>query len=280
MLAIVDGDIVRYRTGFASNDVNEAIACARANETMEQILGATGANRYRVYLSDSLENNYRTKLSPTYKSSRLKQPKPIHHEALGLFLKQEWGAVVSPLQEADDALGIDQTFFVENGGYYDYDYGESVICSIDKDLLQVPGKHYNWVKNEWFEQNYLEGLRCFYVQCLTGDRTDDVSGIQGIGPVKAGRALAGCETEEEMIEVCRGMWNDDAAFQLAGSLLWVRRYEGEMWSFTRGIKQKSLSSNMQHEEQDPSSEHGSPGRNGVPPVGLQEADMTPTDSPL
>lgn len=287
MLALVDGDIVRYRTGFASNDVSEAIACARANETMEQILNAVKATEYRVYLSDSKENNFRYKIYPRYKESREKQPKPVHHEALKLFLEQEWGAVVTPGQEADDALGIDQTLGSFNGktsGFQPEDGGSippprsTIICSIDKDLLQVPGLHYNWVRNEFKEQTYIEGLRCFYEQCLSGDRTDDVFGIQGIGAVKSKRALAGCETEEEMIEVCRGMWMDDDALLLTGRLLWVRRYEGEMWKFTTQdteVKSQSLVKRLR--VQDPSSEHGIPEPNGAPEHGSPEEGMIQSD---
>lgn len=274
MLALIDGDIVRYRTGFASNDVSEAIACVRANETMEQILRAVNADQYRVYLSDSKENNFRYKLYPRYKESREKQAKPVHHEALKDFLIQEWGARVTPNQEADDALGIDQTDSWENSHHVE----PTVICSIDKDLLQVPGLHYNWVKNETKEQTYIEGLRCFYEQCLSGDRTDDVFGIQGIGAVKSKRALAGCQTAEEMIEVVRGMWMDDEALLMTGRLLWVRRYPEEMWSFTTpDMEQELQSSQMTQKDQDPSSGHGTPGRSGVRGHGSQTDDTLPSD---
>lgn len=232
MLALIDGDIVRYRTGFASNDVNEAIACSRANETIEQILEATKATTYQVYLSDSKENNFRYKIYPRYKESREKYPKPKHHDALGWFLKEEWNAKVSEGQEADDALGIDQTAAYE----YAFDGREpTVICSIDKDLLQVPGKHYNWVRDEWLEQDYTEGMRCFFIQCLTGDRTDDIHGIQGIGIKKATKALAGTNSVEGMAETVRKMWMNDEALQLVGSLLWVRRYPNEEWKLSSFI---------------------------------------------
>ncbi len=267
MIALIDGDIVRYRTGFASNTVNEAIACSRANETMEQILRATDAGEFRVFLSDSLKNNFRYHLTPTYKSSREHQPKPIHHEALGLFLKQEWGAVVTYGEEADDALGIHQA-------------PNTIICSIDKDLLQVPGNHYNWVRNEWREVTEYEGIRSFYEQCLTGDRTDDVSGLQGIGPVKARRALEGCRTEAEHFEVVRKMWNNDEALLMTGRLLWVRRKQGELWQFpvciTPDTTALSLSLNTKHEENDQYSEHGTQEKSGHQQHGYPEGDMTPT----
>lgn len=284
MLALIDGDIVRYRTGFASNDVNEAIACARANETIEQILGATNATEFRVYLSDSTQNNFRTKLYPAYKASREGQPKPVHHAALGDFLKSEWGAIVTEGQEADDALGIDQTTEWEKEWHTFEPFTRTILCSIDKDLLQVPGLHYNWVRNEFIEQNYYEGLRRFYLQCLTGDRTDDVYGIHGIGPKKAELAIQSCQSEAEIFNVVRNMWNDDERLLLTGRLLWVRRHEGELWQFptctTQDTTAQLLFSNTTPEESDLSLVLGTPETIGHQPVGSPEVDTTKKSSEL
>jgi hypothetical protein len=74
--------------------------------------------------------------------------------------------------EADDLLGINQT-------------KDTIICTIDKDLRQVPGQHYNFVKDEIFTVNLQEGLLWFYTQMLTGDASDNISGIRGIGLKKA-----------------------------------------------------------------------------------------------
>lgn len=278
MLALIDGDIVRYRTGFASNDVDERIAIWRANETMEQILAAVDATQYRVFLSDSKENNFRYKLFPNYKLSREKYPKPKHHEALGKFLREEWDAVIATGQEADDVLGIEQTKAVICQEY------QTIICSIDKDLLQVPGRHYNWVKDEFKEQTYIEGLRSFYGQCLTGDRTDDVLGLQGIGPKKAAKALAGADNEQSMFEVVRRMWNNDEALRLTGRLLWIRRYEEELWDFpstTHDTEHLSPSSKPKQLVSEALSEHGTPAiqkSDGAPEHGSQPDDTTLTES--
>jgi hypothetical protein len=74
--------------------------------------------------------------------------------------------------EADDLLGINQT-------------KDTIICTIDKDLRQVPGQHYNFVKDEIFTVSVQQGLLWFYTQMLTGDASDNVSGIRGIGIKKA-----------------------------------------------------------------------------------------------
>jgi DNA polymerase-1 len=277
VLALIDGDIVRYRTGFASNDVDERIALWRANETIEQILSAVGATEYRIYLSDNKDNNYRYKLYPQYKASREKQPKPVHHEALKDYLIQEWGAIVTPNQEADDALGIDQTDrlppVVTDTGEIEYaNYSRTVICSIDKDLLQVPGRHYNWVRNEHQTVTAAEGIRRFYVQCLTGDRTDDIPGIHRVGPKTAEKILGEASEESEYYQLVKTAWQNDEQFHLVAKLLWVRRYEGEIWqpplqSTTPDTVVPSPSSSMTQLETGPSSEHGGQEKNGVPEHG-------------
>lgn len=282
MIALVDGDIVRYRTGFASNTVEWSIAKWRCKETIEQILQKTGATEFRMYLSDSKENNFRYKLYPRYKESREKMPKPLHHDSLKDYLIQEWGAVVAHGQEADDALGIDQSQYILWNRKDKYAVKgtmllgptETIICSIDKDLLQVPGKHYNWVKDEFTEITAAEGIRRFYLQCLTGDRTDDIYGLQGIGPVKAGKALAGADNEHDFYKVVKSMWNDDERLLMTARLLWVRRKPDELWTppleyFTQDTTHLSQSSPPKLSEIGPCSAHGFQEPSGVPQHGEQ-----------
>ena len=67
------------------------------------------------------------------------------------YLVKEYKAEVCDGQEADDALGINQT-------------DQTIICTIDKDLLMIPGQHYNFVKEEFKTVTYLDGLKHFYMQ--------------------------------------------------------------------------------------------------------------------
>jgi 5'-3' exonuclease len=112
--------------------------------------------------------------------------------------------------EADDYLGINQ-------------HESSIICSIDKDLLQVPGKHYNIVKKEFYEIDEETGFRNFYTQLLTGDTSDNIKGIAGIGPVKAKKALTGYFTEQGMFSVVREMYQNDEWMIMNGQCLWILR---------------------------------------------------------
>ena len=232
MIALVDGDILVYRTGFAANEEGmERIARARMNETITTMLATLNAQDFRIFLSDS-KSNFRLKLFPLYKANR-KQPKPIHYEYLINVLLKDWNAEVCFDEEADDGLGITQG-------------SGTVICSIDKDLYQIPGRHYNWVTGNTRYIKESEGLYNFYKQVLTGDATDNVCtatglGCPGIGEKKAEAALEGCQTEEEYFQtVCRlyrqqlkdlSACSLESKLLLTGQLLKIRQKEEEIWNF-------------------------------------------------
>jgi 5'-3' exonuclease len=175
VVALIDGDIILYRIGWTTQLDNEAIARVRADDLVDSILTETGATEYELWLSDNKEKNFRFNLWKEYKANRT-QPRPKNYEAIKVHLVSEWGARIAHGMEADDALGIGQG-------------KDTIICSIDKDLLQIPGKHYNFVRKEWMDVTPWEGLQWFYKQILIGDTSDNIQGCKGIGAVKAGKAI-------------------------------------------------------------------------------------------
>ena len=233
MLALIDGDIVIHRVGFTTDSDPEWVAEGRCNEMLEGILQATEADEFRIYLSDSRENNFRKHLYPLYKYNRDNKPRPVHLNFLKEFIITEWGALISHGQEADDSLGIDQ------------EEGTTVICSIDKDLLQIPGAHYNFVKNEWSFTSPEEGLVRFYTQMLVGDTSDGIRGCRGIGPVKTKKLFSNVPAvPSELFEVVYSTYlkqEDQLGTEeilnhllLIGRLLKIRQTEEEMlWNFPR-----------------------------------------------
>jgi 5'-3' exonuclease len=122
--------------------------------------------------------------------------------------------------EADDELGVQQ----DKVGL------STVICSIDKDLKQVPGRHYNFVKKEASVVTEEEGKKFLYLQSLIGDRSDNIVGVAGLGPVKAARALEGLSTEREWYERCRELYNDDERYHLNLHLLYIWQKPNDKWA--------------------------------------------------
>jgi DNA polymerase-1 len=185
MKALLDGDIVAHRIGFTTEEDSEGIAKARCDETLDNILIETGAEEFRIFLSDRADQNFRYKLYPEYKANRAKLKRPKHLEFLKEHLIINWQAEISFGMEADDFLGINQ----HKPPYRDFETSKTTICSIDKDLKQIPGEHYNFVKKEFDYVEPEEGVNYFYKQILVGDTSDNIGGCPGIGLVKAEKLL-------------------------------------------------------------------------------------------
>lgn len=218
--ALIDGDIICYAAGFSSerrvhkvldDDENELFkstskrevtafvrGCAhdtvhieseleldplghclhKVNLMVEESISAVGADNVKVFLTG--KGNFREKLATIlkYKGNRDKAKRPEHYFAIKDFLRSRWEAQVVDGMEADDELAIRQSC--------DKD---TVICSADKDLLQVPGLHYNTKSKEHRVVTPEEGERLFYLQVMTGDMTDNILGCPGVGPKTAEKYL-------------------------------------------------------------------------------------------
>lgn len=225
MKALIDGDIVLHRCAWASDNDSEDIALIRTDGMIREILNDTESTEYEVWISDVKENNFRYEIDPTYKANRV-QPRPRHYDAIKEFLFNEWNAHLALGQEADDSLGIRQVYQTAN--WFEI---PSIICSIDKDLLQIPGRHYNFVKKEFRTVEYLDGIKMFWKQMLIGDVADNIKGVDKIGPVKSEKIIGPLNSESAMYNIVRNYYlNDDERLLKNGRLLWIRREEDQVWT--------------------------------------------------
>jgi DNA polymerase-1 len=220
--ALIDQDLLCYRCAASAENDDLGIALYRLDELLDNILTKTEATSYRAFLTGS--NNFRKQIYPEYKANRT-QPKPKHLKDLQDYSLEKLNAEYAPeTLEADDALAINQT-------------KDTIICSLDKDLLQIPGKHFSWEINgkgwsrpdTFTEQTELEGLRLFYKQCLKGDPSDNVKGVQGIGSKGADKLLDVCTTDEQMFKAVRNAYNNDLEFIMNASVLWILRSLDDKW---------------------------------------------------
>lgn len=221
MKALIDGDILVYRIGFASEDETESIAMARCSEFIEDLILFNGFGEYQGYLTG--KKNFRNEIAVTapYKGNR-KSAKPKHYQLLRDYMESAWSFTMIEDQEADDAIGI---------AAYEMEVGEYCICSIDKDLDMLRGDHYNFVKDERYFITEEEGIKNFYKQLLMGDRVDNIIGIKGIGTVKAERLLKECKNENEMYLAILEAYDGNAERVLEnGRLLWIRRQPNQLWT--------------------------------------------------
>lgn len=181
----------------------------------------------RVAFSDS--PTFRHKLAKTrpYKGNRDKSRRPVYEQEIKNYMKENYDCYTAENEEADDLLGIWQT---ELGPH------DSIIISLDKDLDQIPGLKYNWLHDVHYDVTPEQAIKNFHLQVMTGDTTDNIVGLPGIGPGKANKALHGLDTEEQQLaEVCRmyqihsGVEDWMEYLTEMARLVWIRRVPGEMW---------------------------------------------------
>jgi len=221
---LIDADYLIYGVGFASEEDSEKFAKSRLVETLEDMVYIhLKADSYEAFLTG--KNNYRYDIAKTvpYKGNRKDMKKPKHYEALREHMVKRLGAVIVDGQEADDEVAIRMTKEPE----------VFLLVGVDKDLKQIPGWHHNPHKAQTEYIDEFEAYKNFATQMLTGDRVDNIPGLSGIGPVKAAKALKKATTKEELLqEVWKQYQEKKHGIEYLteqGQLLWLRRYEGELW---------------------------------------------------
>lgn len=161
---------------------------------------------FNKYYAVKGTDNFRKKLSPDYKANRPTLDDDIR-EKLNYLHKHavSKGARQADGMEADDLVSI----WAHESRDHDEQY---VICGIDKDLLQIPGNHYNYSKDTWQFIDDDEAHLKLMLQCLTGDNADNIVGLKGIGPKKAEKILAGVPKERRWNRV-RAAWRGHGGSQ-------------------------------------------------------------------
>jgi hypothetical protein len=215
-----------------------------ARNKLAEVRAACGGAAAVLYLSCPSAENYRTQLAYTkpYKGNR-EQEKPVHFLAVREYY-EHCGAKESKGEEADDEISYTAYDLAKRGF-------EPVVCSIDKDLIQIEGLHYDWGKDTKYRVDAESAHLYFMMQCLSGDSTDNIPGLPGIGPVKAKKALLeatqpypACDTlRKQRWHVVKEMYNRWAHdengnrvrswreyLQEQASLVWIRKEPGEIWN--------------------------------------------------
>lgn len=222
-IALVDGDLIAYRCAASAEKDTADIAMIRASRLLSDIITTTDAHELKLYLSGS--SNFRKEIYPEYKANREKLVRPVFLQPLREYLVKEWNAEITDGIEADDALGMES--------------GENkIICSLDKDLLQIPGVHYNFVNREFREITEREGRFNFYSQLVLGDKADNVPGFDGKMRPKWPKFLAVWRNQLEaatssyqcytVVKELYGSTNQEILIRNA-RLLYIWRKENDEW---------------------------------------------------
>ena len=182
-----------------------------------------GSNCTNFKMCMSGETNFREEVATIlpYKENRSGSEKPYYFDMIREWLLDKPYTIVSENEEADDV--ISKALMQGHVG-----------SSPDKDLKNTPGDHYNFLTNKSYTITEDEASINFYRQMLTGDKTDNIPGIKGIGPVKAAQIVkeedSPMERELAVWRVYREHYDKEIeAMTEVGQLLWMRREDNEMW---------------------------------------------------
>ena len=259
MQPLIDADVLLYEIGFAAEagwqgegvppfdyvaellELKVSNICACVGATAPPIMFLTGKTNFRDQIATR----------QTYKDRP--SNKPWHYYNIKAYIKGNYEYREQNGLEADDLMALEQT---KRGT-------ETIICTRDKDLRAVPGWHFGWELGNQpqfgpyctDEIGYITlssdrksikgtGLLFFYSQCLTGDRTDSILGVEKCGPVKAFEMLEGSKTPDEAFnrvrEAYRASYGDRGYEYLleSGRLLWMTRELNEdgspkLWGFPK-----------------------------------------------
>lgn len=195
--ALIDADILLHRAqaiattsvefepGTQHNTMSMDHAKNVFRDQTREIIAHVGATSAVLCFTDpDRAANWRRSVLASYKHGR-ESVRPPGYAALA-----EWGRAINtpkvkakwvPTLEADDVLGIMQT----GTGIP----GDKIVCTVDKDLRTVPGRLYDWLKDEIIDISLAEADYMHLKQGLMGDATDGYKGCPGIGKVKAARIL-------------------------------------------------------------------------------------------
>lgn len=161
-----------------------------------------------------------------YKGNRDEAHRPVHGPNIKKYMERRFGAEYTEDEEADDAVAYNHYQMWQEDPF------SSIIVSTDKDLDMIPGMHYNFVKERRYYVTPGEAEHNFHLQLLTGDSTDNIQGVPGVGKVKARKALEASEDVWETIETYyKNAYKEDwyEALVENGRLLWMRRKPHEWW---------------------------------------------------
>jgi|18_taG_2_1085343.scaffolds.fasta_scaffold01344_12 hypothetical protein len=208
-------EIVKHKTaGPIGLSLHNLRQCAKnffaiEHDSYEMFIGGKGNFRYDYY--------------PEYKNNRDGDDKPVHLEQMKKHLQAQYGAVRINDEEADDVVSYKQCMAEKDS---------TCIVTIDKDLNNTAGWHYNWVKGDMFYVTEKEADLNFARQLLSGDATDGIPGLKGVAAKTAIKLLP--EYRDDWLEFVKHTYLErgytlDYLNQM-GIMLYMRKKPEEIWS--------------------------------------------------
>jgi len=196
---------------FTYRDININEAVIHAKGKIELILDRIGGKVENTELHFTSGRNFRYKLLEEafpnepemwYKANRGKRkPAPVGLSKVKEGLNKHFKSMYHTNVEADDYVVMRKEELKDN----------CILCAVDKDIYKntfdYGQPHWNyyeapWLKNpikmRWISMSEKEARYNQYLQAITGDKSDNIPGLKGIGPAKASKFIDIDMSEEEL----------------------------------------------------------------------------------
>ena len=206
---LIDGDILIYKIATSAEVATNwgdlwTLHCdqkkceAEVDNAIDDLGSNLEADDYVVCLTD--KDNFRKDILPSYKDNRKAKRKPMVLNALRDYVMKKHNGVVWKNLEADDVMGIMATEPTDE---------KRIIVSIDKDMRTIPCK----LSQDGMTVDDVPLKLANYwhmIQTLTGDKTDNYDGIDGVG-IKTAEKLIMKYTNvshKDLWDIVQGIYKD------------------------------------------------------------------------
>jgi hypothetical protein len=171
-IAIIDTDILFH---WALSFVEDNMTLVEAKQEVEKVIlnfeNSLRAKAYVYFIKGRGNFRYTVATMKPYKGTRTSEKHKYYNEMLQ-HMTDFRNCIPCDFIEADDMISI----------FHDE---RTVACTNDKDANQTAGDLYNFTKKTLTTLTPEFAWRTLWVQVITGDSTDNIPGIEGIGPGKA-----------------------------------------------------------------------------------------------
>ena len=203
-ILLVDGDAILYPAGFIA--ASRSVSLEDTYENVRSKLLSYGDH----FQPDTMTWYFTGQGSPKWRDQFKKAIPYKEHRKAATVKPEHIGPILNGLKrnfpehfvycevvhgEADDYICTDAHWGQK------VKRSEVTIVHTDKDLDQIPGRHYNVdLTKMTYEIDEVTGLQHKYAQILSGDAADNIPGLPGIGAKRAAQAMQECVTEKDMFD--------------------------------------------------------------------------------
>jgi 5'-3' exonuclease len=216
---LIDGDVLLHMCLWKAKTFSDFKV--NFHMVMEDIKDSTWISDYIIATGSRSGTSFRDIMYPDYKRSKTREKGRT--KRVEFFSEAKEHIMSLACCEHDEQLEADDLI-----GHWSSQVVNPIIITIDKDLDQISGLHYNPhpTRKRLYRIGEKESKEFFLKQLLTGDGMDNIPGVQGVGPEKTKKIIEqSTNLAASIIETYKKVYKDDWVdyFLANGKLLYIQR---------------------------------------------------------